>query len=268
MSKTVYHFHNRAHLGDCLMPLRFLYSLRDILKEKNICVNFYYNQDYINNTYMKELQRYSIPDTIVLLPLFMTPPNALQLWIYYPVDGITHSSWSLYYDRKQAQMLEYMNLDKTQIDTSFWINEPYLLDLYKTLPTPYQDIDILVVNSAAFSGQYQKGPEEMNELCRFLNKSYSIVTTRKVDSIKCTLDADFRIQDIAAMATHCKYVIAIMTAPITGLYNKQTQASVKKWFTVVSDGTYHTHKGIDHTAITDGNLQPVYDYFSSLSALV
>jgi hypothetical protein len=165
-------------------------------------------------------------------------------------------------------MVDYMNLDKTQIDTSFWINEPYLLDLYKTLPTPYQDIDILVVNSAAFSGQYSKGPQEMDELCRFLNKSYNIVTTRKVDGITCTVDADFKLQDIGAMGTHCKYVIAIMTAPITTLYSKQTQASVKKWFTVVSDGTYHTHKGIDHTAITDGNLQPIYDYFNSLSASV
>jgi hypothetical protein len=165
-------------------------------------------------------------------------------------------------------MLEFMNLEGSSIDSSYWIHEPYLLDLYKTLPAPYQGIDILVINSAAFSGQYSKSPEEMDALCRFLHKSYNIVTTRKVDDIKCTLDADFRIQDIAAMATHCSYVVGIMTAPFNGIYNRQTQASVKKWFPIVGDGTKFTFTGIEYTAISDGDLQPVYDYFNGLSASV
>jgi hypothetical protein len=245
------------------MPLRFLYSLRDILKEKNICINFYYDNTYIKG-FLKELERYSIPDIIVLLPKHLTPYYAFETWIAHPIGNITFNSWSLWYELKQGQMLDYMKLDKTYIDSSFWIDEPYLLDLYKTLPPSYQNMDVLVINSAAFSGQYSKGPEEMDDLCRFLNKSYTVVTTRKVDGIKCTLDADFRIQDIAAIATHCKYVVAIMTGPFNGIFNKQTHASVKKWFPIVGDGTKYIFTGMEYTAISDGNLQPVYDYFNSL----
>jgi len=262
MSKTIYHFYNHHHIGDSLMPLRFLYSLRDILKEKNICANFYYDDAYIKG-FLKELERYSIPDTIILLPKHKTPWNALDTWVAHPMGNITYHSWTLWYELKQMQMLDHMKLDKASIDASYWINEPYLLDLYNTLPPIYQSIDVLVINSAAFSGQYSNDSKEMDDLCRFLDASYSIVTTRKVDSIKCTLDADLRIQDIAAIATHCKYVVAIMTAPLNGIYNKQTQASVKKWFPIVGDGTKFTFIGMDYTAISDGNLQPVYDYFNA-----
>ena len=249
------------------MPLRFLYSLRDTLKAQNICVNFYYDDHYIGG-FIKELERYSIPDTIVLLPKYLTPPNAFDTWVAHSIGNINYHSWCQYYELKQIQMLDYMKLDKAHVDASFWINEPYLLDLYTSLPSQYQNIDVLVINSTAFSGQYRNNPNEIDTLCRFLDASYNIVTTRKVDSIKCTLDADLRVQDIAAIATHCKYIVAVMTSPFTGIFNKQTQTSVMKWFPIVSDGTKFTFTGMDYTSISDGNLQPIYDYFNSLSTSV
>jgi len=248
------------------MSLRFFYSIRNTLKENNICVIFYYNKDYIK-TYVKELEQWTVPDIIIIKPTMERPSSSYDLWIGHPIDNINYNLWSMYYETQQDRIVKHMNLEDSTIDTGFWIDEPYLLSIYQTLPIQYHNIDILVINSSANSGQYSKGPEEMDALCRFLNKSYTIVTTRKVDDITCTLDSDLRIRDIGALATHCKYVIAIMTGPINGLMNRQTQTSVKKWFLIVSDGKHYAYKDINYDMITDGNLSSIYTFFSDPSIL-
>ena len=36
-------FHNNYHIGDNLMSLRFIYSINDLLKERKIKIDYYYN---------------------------------------------------------------------------------------------------------------------------------------------------------------------------------------------------------------------------------
>jgi hypothetical protein len=258
---NIYHFFNEYHIGDCLMPLRLFYSIRKVLIEKNIQIKFYYNAGYIKN-FINELHRYAIPDVVELLPTSIKPANAYNTWIGVLLKGLHHTSWSEYYEVLQEDMIRYMNLQDCNINCNFLLDEPYLLDIYETIEEQYKNIDILVINSFAQSGQYTRHPQEMDELCRFLNKSYNIITTRKLEGIKCTLDADYRIQDIGAIATHAKYVVALMTGPINGITNIQTHMSVKKWFIIISSMAHYTFKYIDYNFIYDGNLQPIYDYFT------
>jgi hypothetical protein len=243
------------------MPLRLFYSIRKVLIEKNIQIKFYYNAAYIKN-FISELYRYVIPDVVELLPTSVKPANAYDTWIGVPLKGIRHINWSEYYELLQEDMIRYMNLQDCNINCNFLLDESYLLDIYETIEEQYKNIDILVINSLAQSGQYTRHPQEMDELCRFLNKSYNIITTRKLEGIKCTLDADYRIQDIGAIATHVKYVVAIMTGPINGITNIQTHTSVKKWFIIMSAMVPYTFKYIDYEFIYDGNLQSIYDYFT------
>ena len=61
-----------------------------------------------------------------------------------------------------------------------------------------------------------------------LNNNYKIVTTKKIENINCTLDDNLTVKDIAALSTNVKYIIAINTGVIVGLFNKYTLNNVEK----------------------------------------
>lgn len=260
---AVYHFHNDYHIGDCILSLRFFYSIANNLKEKNILIKFYYNESYIKE-YVKELKCYTVSGIIELYPTSIKPSESRHLWMGLPIDGTRYHDWSIYFELQYKNISKILSLNLADINCSLWLSEEYLLDNYTKLTESCKDIDILIINSAACSGQYTRDRSDMDTLCRYFDTSYNIITTRKVDNIKCTLDYDLRIQDIAAIATHAKYVIAIFTGPVCGLFNIQTKSVIKKWFFIksynepcnISDLNYHT--------IYNGNLTPIYDYFKAI----
>ena len=256
----IYHFHNSYHLGDCILSLKFFYNIRNILHDKQICIYFYYNQDYLKQL-IKEIEYYAYPDVIILLPNTQQPHTSYDLWMGNDLNNINYKNWELYFEEQYKNIIRYLQLEDCRIDYSLWQPEEYLLERYQTLPDAYQLIDILIINSTPYSFQYEHDPKEMDDLCIFLNKSYSVVTTRKVEGIRCTMDMGLRIQDIAAIATHCKYIIAIHTGPLCPLFNKQTKETVKKWFFIVTHGHHYICHNIDYDMIGDGNLNGIYQYF-------
>jgi hypothetical protein len=67
-------------------------------------------------------------------------------------------------------------------------------------------------------------------MCTRLASKYNIVTTSIVnDTIKSTVKSGLKLQDIGAISTHAKYIIAINSGPLTTCFNTDTQKSVKKW---------------------------------------
>ena len=46
-STTEFHFHNRFHIGDNLLNLKFFLYISPILKEQNITIIYYYNKSSI-----------------------------------------------------------------------------------------------------------------------------------------------------------------------------------------------------------------------------
>ena len=258
-------FHCNNHLGDCLFSLKFIYNIRNILKENNICINFFYSE-YVKKGYIIEIEQYAIPQIIELFPLQYKPADSIELWMGKGIDGVSHLQWSVYFEKYYIKILTHLGLNKLNIDCSLWQPDYYLLDIYKSLPEKYNNIDILIINSYGCSGQLDYAMDEsIDNMCRSLNKSFNIVTTRKVDDIKCTLDDKLNIQCIGAISTHTKFVIAVQTGPTSALYNKLTQASVKKWFILASDGFIHIHNDIDIDYICDGDLSLVYKYFSQIN---
>ena len=259
-SIIIYHFHNNYHIGDCVMGLRFFYNISEILRRKNIVVIFHYNVDKIKD-FVKELQRYCITGIIELKSICERPSSSYDLWIGHTLKGIVHTSWANYYEIQYKNIIAHMKLEDCGIVSSIWQPEPYLCRLLITLPEDLKHKEILIINSTARSGQFTRDMKEMNDLCYFLNKSYRIITTRKVEGIPCTLDYDARLQDIAAVSSQIKYVIAIYTGPICVLYNEETRLSVKKWFFITTNNQHYTQSKIDYTMISNGDLAPIYSYF-------
>jgi len=258
--KTYAHFHNLHHIGDCIFFLRFVFNNKQLLNESNISIIFHYNHQYMGN-FKKELEVYAVPE-IIILSSDPPPADSYDTWMGHPVDGVKHTEWIHYFKLYYKKIATYLKLDLDRIVCNMWQPEPYLNAIYDELPTPCKNIDILIINGTTHSGQYNRDRSAMDNLCRVLDTSYNIITTRKVDTITCTLDYDLRIRDIAALATRARFVVAINTGPLCALYNEEVKISVKKWFIIVTNGEYYNHDGVDYTMITNGSLTPIYTYFS------
>jgi hypothetical protein len=245
------------------MSLRFFYNFQHILHSNNIRIIFYYNTDYISN-FVKELKKYCIDGYIELKSIIERPSSSYDLWIGYTLNGVMHHDWANYYEIQYKNIIAHMKLEDCGIVSSIWQPEPYLCRLLITLSEDLKNKDILIINSTAHSGQFTRDRQEMDDLCHYLHKSFKIITTRKIEGIPCTMDYDMRLQDIAAVGTCVKYVIAIYTGPLCVLYNEETRLSVKKWFLITTNTHHYKQSMIDYTMISDGILTPIYTYFKDL----
>jgi hypothetical protein len=218
--------------------------------------------------FVKELECYTVPGCIEIGSTSLRPPDAHNLWMAVTIDGTCCDKWNQYFELQYKKITRILNLDESLINYSFWISEKYLLEQYTRLPESCKKIDILIINSKTFSNQYERHRSEMDNLCRFLNSKFNIITTRKVDNIKCTLDYDLRIQDIAAIATHTTYIVAIFTGPVCGLFNIQTKSVIKKWFFIKSRHEICEMTDLNYDMIYDANLASIYEYFKDINSSV
>ena len=103
----------------------------------------------------------------------------------------------------------------------------------------YASIDFIINNSEPKSGQFDYNLNEFNNFIVELNKKYNIVTTQKVENIKCTRDDDLTAKDIAAIALNAKNIISIESGIIAGLYNKYIADNNNINFYNLSKYDYH-----------------------------
>lgn len=228
-----YHFYNAFHYGDNILNLKFLRNLP--LKDNNIIVHYYYNRFYIKNK--NELEEYVTPE--IILHNSNPPQGAIHLWMgKYPIlEGYTFKIFDEYFKRFYKCIVSHMGL--SGISTSLYHEDPQLLARYETLPDKYKELDILILNTPPFSGQYEYNNDEWNELSLFLHSKYKIATAQHVsDDILCTMRDSMTIHDIAAISTHVKYIIAVHSGPLMACYNAHTKSSVRKWF-IFHDGNKH-----------------------------
>ena len=256
MTEKIYHFYNDYHYGDNLLNLKFLKNILHYLKDANIKIIYYYNKRYIKNVY--ELERYIDNDIITLRTTNYRPRDAICLWMgCINFDKVNYSNFDIYFNLFYKNITTILNLDNKQINTSLYQDEEYLLDIYNSLDSKYKDIDILIINSVPYSGQIQYNKEEWDKMCIDLSKKYNIVTTTFVNNdIKCTFTDGLRLQDIGAISTHVKYIIAVHSGPIVPCYNSLTKKNVKKWF-IFQDSGYHSEIIVENFC----TQYLVYEYF-------
>jgi hypothetical protein len=224
-------FYNEHHYGDNILNLKFLYNISSSLANRKI---HYYYQDKYNK--QKELDRYVNKDIVQLLPLASKPADAIHLWMGNNIGNVISTDFERYYELLYKNILSSLSIN-APIDTSLYQSEPYLEDIYKGLNPKFHDLDVLIINSHPQSGQlktYDKVP--IDAMCIRLQGKYKIATTTPVnDAIPCTMRDGLFLQDIGAISTHAKYIIAVFSGPITACFNSSTKKNVKRWFIMTSD---------------------------------
>jgi len=228
MSRII-HLHNEWHLGDNVFNFILFYNIKDYLKQNNITI-FYYAQPY----YLPQLKEFIPNKHVVLYDIAAKPEYSLQLWIGNGFWGYTHSRSGRVPFNKFY--IKFFNLVLNKLGfpiklTRFFYQDPDLLYRYEKLNDEYKNLDILIINSNACSGQFSYSEKNWNYLINKLHQRYKITTTKKVDNVLSTTDAGLTIKDIAALSTNIKVVIAINTGVLPGLLNSITLTRVKKFYT-------------------------------------
>lgn len=239
-SKKIFDFYDEHNYGDNILSLKFLYNISKDLKNNNIQINYYYNPLTIKNK--DELERYIDPEIVKLHALneHTNKNNMIQLRSgkHFPLSPsiIREEHHGFYY----SNLVKFLGLEKSSINTELFQKEPYLLELYEKFDSKFKDVDILLINSIPNTVKFESigsdfNIEKINNLGIELSKKYKVVCTNKInDTIPCTLTDNLKLQDIGAISTHAKYIIAVDTGPIVPCYNEYAKKHVKKWFFITS----------------------------------
>ena len=245
-----YHFYNKYHYGDNILNLKFFYNISNSLKENNILIHYYYNNEYCKNK--EELDRYVNTETLILHPITEKPELAIELWMGNNIQGTSHETFDIYYAAFYKEILKHLGLDTQNIDTSLYQNEPYLDEIYDRLDPKYKDIDILVLNCPPASGQYAYNKDLLDKACIELSKKYRVVTSCYVsDEIPSTVNDKLTMQDVGAVSTRAKYIVSANSGPFVTCLNLKTKQSVKHWFLL--DKGHNIYDKLSYTTIKDLN---------------
>lgn len=242
-------FYNKYHYGDHIFNLKFLYKISSKLKEMGIHVRYLYDPNYIKNP--DELRRYVDPAVVTLDTINRLTPGAIELWMGNPINNlvITRNTeknsigLDVYFDMFYKNIVSHLGIDPASINTSLYQDEPYLQDIYAKLDPKFKDLYILIINAEPKSGQVVFHKKHFEEMCKRLAMKYRVAITSPihgVDTIPCTMQDGLMLQDIGAISTHAKYIIAIHSGPLVPCFNAATKAHVRKWVLFADNGTYHS----------------------------
>jgi hypothetical protein len=186
--------------------------------------------------------------------------SATELWQGRTYNNVNNSQFEQFYHELYNHVLKILNINPIDINTSLWQDEPYLLNTYNCLENQYKNIDILIINNVAQSGQYPNN-KPINVLAEYLNNRFNVVVTTPInDTIKCT--KGLTIQQYGAISTHCKYVIAVFSGSMSCCYNSISMKNVKKWFFFAQGVS--THPSINYVSITNNDINLVKHFFDTI----
>jgi hypothetical protein len=230
------------------------------MKEKGIKVKYIYDPDYIKN--VDELERYVNPETLELEAFKEPMPHsATELWMGNVIEGkakacVGDCIFDKYFPEFYTMILSKLGIDPAGIDVSLYQDEPYLQKIYNKLDPKFKDLDILIINAEPKSGQFTYDKKKLEDVSSKLSKTFKIAVTTPLDedkSVVCTMTDNLKLQDIGAMSTHAKHIIAVHSGPLMACYTAATKASVKKWI-ILND------HDVKHSEINNLVLTHNYDY--------
>ena len=232
MSRIFQFYSEMSHYGDTIFNLRFFYNIASFLKENDIKVLYFYDCNYIKNRI--ELDRYVDTEVVTLLditdPRFKNPTQ--NLWMAESVYGFNiYQNFIEYFNKYYLRISNMLGLTLDPLYTNFFQPEFYLENIYNKLDPKYKNLDILIINSEPQSEQFEYNKPEFDRLCRKLSESYKVATTTFVNSsIPCTFEDGLTIQDIGAISTKAKYIMGVLSGPMTACFNKLTIDHVDRLF--------------------------------------
>jgi hypothetical protein len=233
------HLYNPYHLGDNIFNFILFYNLKPYLEIHNIFINYYCKPEYIN-----QISEFNCSHHITIKNIDEgKPENAIELWqnneyidftfekihIQAKQNNSKRVNYNLYYKYFFNKFLNKINIPLSLSHLCYKDHD--LKVRYKRLSPKYKRLDLLVINSVPFSGQYNYNKEIWDGMVKIYNNNYKMVTTTKVEGVDCTMDDNLTIKDIAAISTKTKVIICINSGVVPGLLNVYTLNRVKKVYT-------------------------------------
>ena len=245
MENQTISIYNQYNLGDQIFNCILFYNIKEYIETHNIIINY-----YCKKIHHPQVCEFICSPNINLLEYGSAPDNhGYQLWIGNKDFTI---NWHEEYRGKAGddldviiccvfnEFLQRQNIPITLDSLEYHDSE--LVDRYARInerfPDKYSDLDILILNSKGFSGQYYIKDEEWTPLIYQLNNKYKVVTSTKVDGVNCTFDDGLTVKDIAAISTRCKKIIAVNSGCVPGLFNKYTLNNVEVVYYFENRATY------------------------------
>jgi len=258
----IYHIHNLYGLGDSVFNMILFYSIKQHIEANNIRI-FY----YAKNEYLSQLREFNCSNNIFLDSIDKAPKFSIELWINNDFFKYTHIyinsiqspvNYNIFYKIFFNVVLKKLNINFPMYKLVYYDDE--LISRYNNLQNKYKNIDIMILNSTPFSGQYKYNKAIWDNCIVELNKHFKLITTTKVFDLLCTYDDKLTIKDIASLSTKVKVVIAINSGVFPGLLNYYTLTSVKHFY-IFDNRCYYSYPNFENkNCITDITIEELSRY--------
>jgi hypothetical protein len=251
MTRTIVGY-NQWHLGDNIFNFILFYNIKNYLEENDIHIEYHLNEEHFS-----QVSEFNCSKNIHLSD---SSQIGLNMWIGNQdlKASIFGEVYNIVSKKLDFYLVAYCNeiLQKIEIPfemKTFEYTDPDLLVRYELINNEHQnkyaDLDFLILNSNAMSGQYYKDDNEWNFLINQLNAKFKIAVSEKVEGVLCTRDDNLTIKDIAAISTHAKKIIAVSSGPIIGLFNTYTLNNVEVVYAFANNDIYGHPKFISNSDI-------------------
>lgn len=232
---------NEHNLGDCIFCYIFFYNIKNYIEENNIIIYF-----YCNNANIEQVKEFNFYKNIIVLPTSETKNDTkiYDLWVNssayeYRWHSFDNVPYDVFLCKFYNQILKILDIPIV-IEKFIYEDNDLLIrleNINKKTNNKYNNIDFLIVNSTPNSDQIDYKLEDWNNFIISLSQKYNVVTTQKVEGVKCTRDDNLNVKDIAAISTnHIKTIIAIDTGPTCSFYNKYTLENTGVFYILCRSG--------------------------------
>lgn len=199
--------HIRFHLGDNLTHIHYLQELAIRYPETDF-------HHFCQMSYIKDMSFYVQKQKNIHLydlkecPVFSCDAwkNRNRFWETYP-DKLLFVQFFVQFFQRFSQKLKVENpIEKP---------EDFIFDgeIFKEASGALPQYDWFVVNSIPLSNQIAFDVSELDALCLKISKKHSVITTRKVGDLPCTMDGGMSLCDLASQSLNCQYHLMISTGP-------------------------------------------------------
>ena len=249
------HLHNSYHLGDNVFNFILFNKLKKYIDNEYI-INYYCQPEYIN-----QVSEFKISNNIYIKDICEKPVQSIEMWInnrelHYNHDkehislrekGIQRICYNKFYVMFFNFVLYHLKINLKITNLNY--KDRNLIDRYKEINerynNKYSNIDILFLNSQPMSQQYDYNKDEWDTYIKNMNNHFKIITTTKVDGIKCTMDDNLTIKDIASISTKTKVIIAVNSGVFPGCLNDYTLKNIKHVY-IFDNNNYYDYPNFEN----------------------
>ena len=221
---------NTKHLGDCIQTLHFLTNA----SEKNdVVFNFICNPAYHN-----QLQELLVnhKEQVRLVNFVNTSEPCIETWVAGYGDYGTINDQCLdkdgFTDQSKGFLIHWKRVSEImKIQCPFLHKEDLIYNQTVLKENKIKNTyDYLFINSIPLSLEYKNFEEEQRYIIQKIKSlGKTIITSKKIDDVSCTLDFNLSVVNIGQLSKNVKNIIGVNTGPIHLCMNKWSISCINKF---------------------------------------